>query len=32
MILPYDLAGSDAVEVVQTFGFDPEKKWDKLIF
>lgn len=32
MILPYDLAGSDAVEVVQTFGFDPVKKWDKLIF
>ena len=32
MILPYDLAGSDAVDVVQTFGFDPEKKWDKLIF
>ncbi len=32
MILPYDLAGSDAVDVVQIFGFDPEKKWDKLIF
>ena len=32
MILPYDLAKSDAVDVVQTFGFDPEKKWDKLIF
>lgn len=32
MILPYDLACSDAVDVVQTFGFDPEKKWDKLIF
>lgn len=32
MILPYDLANSDGVEVVQSFGFDPEKKWNKLIF
>ena len=32
MILPYDLANSDGVEVVQSFGFDPEKKWSKLIF
>lgn len=32
MILPYDLANSDGVEVVQVFGFDLGKKWDKLIF
>lgn len=32
MILPYDLANSDMLETVQVFGFDPQKKWNKLIF
>lgn len=32
MILPFDLANSDNLEVVQVFGFDLEKKWDKLVY
>ena len=31
MILPFDLANSDRLEVVQVFGFDLEKKWDKFV-
>lgn len=30
IVMPYDLACSDKVEVVQTFGFDPDILWDSL--
>ena len=30
IVLPYDLASSEEVEVVQTFGFDPNVPWDSL--
>ena len=30
IVLPYDLASSEEVEVVQTFGFDPNVLWDSL--
>lgn len=29
--LPYDLANSDEVELVQTFGFDPDELWKNLV-
>lgn len=29
--LPYDLANSDEVELVQTFGFDPDELWNNLV-
>lgn len=31
-VLPYDLANSDCVELVQVFGFDPDRLWDRLFF
>lgn len=32
IILPYDLANSDMVEVVQVFGFDPDTLWNDLFY
>ena len=31
IVMPYDLACSEKVEVVQTFGFDPNVLWDSLL-
>ena len=30
LVMPYDLANSDKAEVVQVFGFDIDKLWDKM--
>lgn len=32
VILPYTLANSDELEVVQVFGFDPDTLWDSLFY
>lgn len=32
LILPFDLANSDALEVVQVYGFDPDTLWDALFY
>ena len=32
LVLPYDIAHSDNVELVQVFGLDPDVLWDKLFY
>ena len=32
LVLPFDLANSSQMELVQVFGFDPDRLWERLFY